>query len=356
MRGVGSPDDRRHRGGHPRAPGRHPVRRLRLRQPLRRKARVLTPGTDKPEAAVTDGRQSGPPIVFADFKQAFGRFRRDQITDNAAALTYYSLLSLFPALLFCAALLGVFGQQGLIDEAASYLRDAGAPSDTVDAVTGALEAAQAQRGTAIVALIIGLATALNGASGAFGAAGRALNTIFRVEEGRSFVKHKATDLMWTLFVMALVLITFVLIFLGGSLATDLFETIGLGESAAVAWKILRWPAALAVAMLIYAIVYYASPNVEVRKFRWISPGAVTGVLLWIIASALFFVYVSNFSSYSATYGAFAGAVVLLVWLWVTNLALLFGAELNAVVGLRRAKYLPQAYDGPVLPAKEPAEA
>ena len=236
------------------------------------------------------------------------------------------------------------------------MQDAGAPADTVDAVTGALESAQAQRGTAIVAMIIGLATALNGASGAFGAAGRALNKIFRVEEGRSFVKHKALDLLWTLGVMGLVLITFVLIFLGGSLATDLFNTIGLGESAALAWKILRWPAALAVAMLIYAIVYYASPNVEVRKFRWITPGAVTGVLLWIMASALFFLYVSNFSSYSATYGAFAGAVILLVWLWVTNLALLFGAELNAVVGLRRADYLPEAYDGPVLPAKEPAEA
>jgi len=108
-------------------------------------------------------------------------------------------------------------------------------------------------------------------------------------------------------------------------------------------------------MTMYAIVYYASPNVEIRHFHWISPGAVVGVLLWILASALFFVYVSNFSSYSATYGAFAGAVILLVWLWVTNVALLFGAELNAVVDLRRSRYLPESYDGPVLPAKEPAE-
>lgn len=355
MRGAGPPVHRGHHRRDPRPAGRHPVRRVRPRQPLRRQAGRLSRFSGK-RAAVTDGRQAGPPIALADFKQAFGRFRRDNITDNAAALTYYSLLSLFPALLFCAALLGVFGQQGLINDAADYLQDAGAPADTVNAVTGALEAAQEQRGTAIVALIIGLGTALNGASGAFGAAGRALNKIFRVEEGRGFVKHKALDLMWTLFVMALVLVTFVLIFLGGGLATDLFNTIGLGETAAIVWKIVRWPAALAVAMLIYAIVYYASPNVEVRKFRWISPGAVTGVILWIIASALFFVYVSNFSSYSATYGAFAGAVILLVWLWVTNLALLFGAELNAVVGLRRAKYLPEAYDGPVLPAKEPAEA
>ena len=351
MRGPRAAVDRRDHRCHPRAAGRHPDGRVRDRQPLRVEA-----GLSRRRAAVTDGRQAGPALELGDFKRAFARFRKDEITDNAAALTYYSLLSLFPALLFCAALLGVFGQQGLIDDAASYLRDAGAPPDTVEAVTSALAAAQEQRGTAIAALVIGLATALNGASGAFGAAGRALNKIFRVEEGRGFVKHKAMDLLWTLLVMALVLVTFVLIFLGGGLASDVFDTIGLGDSAAVVWRIARWPAALAVAMLIYAIVYYAAPNVEVRQFRWITPGAVTGVMLWILASALFFVYVSNFSSYSATYGAFAGAVILLVWLWVTNLALLFGAELNATVGLRRAEHLPAAYDGPVLPAKDPAEA
>ena len=321
-----------------------------------RKARRLSRSSDSAAAAVTDGRQAGPALTFPDFKAAFSRFRKDEITDNAAALTYYSLLALFPALLFCAAVLGVFGQQGLIDDAASYLRDAGAPQDTVDAVTGALQSAQEQRSKAIVALIVGLVISLNGASGAFGAAGRALNKIFRVEEGRGFVKHKAQDIAWTLCVMVLAMITFVLIFLGGGVADDLFGKIGLGDTAATVWMYVRWPAALVVAMTIYAIVYYAAPNVEVRHFRWITPGAVVGVVLWILASALFFVYVSNFSSYSATYGAFAGAVILLVWLWVTNVALLFGAELNAVVDLRRSKHLPETYDGPVLPAKEPAEA
>ena len=321
-----------------------------------RKARRLSRSSGSAAAAVTDGRQAGPALTFKDFKAAFSRFRKDEITDDAAALTYYSLLALFPALLFCAAVLGVFGQQGLIDDAASYLRDAGAPQDTVDAVTGALQSAQEQRSKAIVALIVGLVISLNGASGAFGAAGRALNKIFRVEEGRGFVKHKAQDIAWTLCVMVLAMITFVLIFLGGGVADDLFGKIGLGDTAATVWMYVRWPAALVVAMTIYAIVYYAAPNVEVRHFRWITPGAVVGVVLWILASALFFVYVSNFSSYSATYGAFAGAVILLVWLWVTNVALLFGAELNAVVDLRRSKHLPETYDGPVLPAKEPAEA
>jgi membrane protein len=223
-------------------------------------------------------------------------------------------------------------------------------------VIGALQTAQDNRGTALVALVIGLATSLYGASGAFGAAGRALNKIFRVQEGRGFVRHKVNDLLWTLIVAALGLVTFVLIFLGGGLAADVLGKIGLGETAASIWLVARWPAALGVAMTIYAIVYYAAPNVEVRRFRWMTPGAVAGVLLWILASAVFFVYVSNFSSYSATYGAFAGAVILLVWLWLTNVALLFGAELNAVVDLRRSPYLPLNYDGPVLPEKAPADA
>jgi membrane protein len=306
-------------------------------------------------AAAADVGDAGAALTAGDFKRAFARFRADQVTDNAAALTYYSLLSLFPALLFCAALLGVFGQSGLIDQAARYLDRAGAPPDTVNAVTGALRSALAQHGTAIVALIIGLATSLNGASGAFGAAGRALNKIFRVQEGRGFVRHKVNDLLWTLIVALLGLVTFTAIFLGGGLASDVLGKIGLGATAATIWLFVRWPVALAVAMTIYAIVYYAAPNLEVRRFRWITPGAVVGVALWIVASALFFVYVSHFSSYGATYGAFAGAVVLLVWLWLTNLVLLFGAELNAVVDLRRARHLPLDYDGPVLPAKEPAK-
>jgi membrane protein len=307
-------------------------------------------------SAEGDRRDAGPALQLGDFKRAFSRFRGDNITDNAAALTYYSLLSLFPALLFCAALLGVFGQSALIENAASYLERAGAPPDTVNAVTGALRSAMKQHSTAIVSLVIGLAVSLNGASGAFGAVGRALNKIFRVQEGRGFVRHKLNDLVWTLVVALLALITIVAIFLGGGLASDVLGKIGLGDTAATIWGIARWPVALAVTMTIYAIVYYAAPNVEVRRFRWISPGAVTGVALWIVASAGFFVYVSNFSSYGATYGAFAGVVILLIWLWLTNVVLLFGAELNAVVDLRRARHLPPDYDGPVLPAKEPAQA
>jgi membrane protein len=323
---------------------------------LGREARRLTARSGN-EAAADGGRRAGPAIELGDFVRAFKRFQKDIVTDYAAALTYYSLLSLFPLLLFCTALLGVFGQEALISEAASYLKDAGAPASTIDAVTSALSSAQKQRGTAWVALVIGLVTTLYGASGAFGAAGRALNHIFRVDEGRGFVKKKATNLLWTLIVAALALITFVLVFLGGGLATDVLGKIGLtGHFASSTWHWARWPAAVLVAMTIYAIVYYAAPNVEVPRFRWITPGSVVGVLAWIVASYGFFVYVSNFSSYSATYGAFAGVIVLLIWLWLTNIIMLYGAELNAVIELRRSPSRGVNYEGPVLPEKEPAEA
>jgi membrane protein len=306
-------------------------------------------------AVVEDGRP-GKPFVPRDLKAAFERFRADEMTDRAASLTYYSLLSLFPALLFGVAVLGVFGQEGLITDTADYLKTAGAPSETVDAVTSALESAQSQRSTAVTALVIGLALSLNAASSAFAAVGRALNRVWRVDEGRGFARRKVNDLLWTVVLIVLVLVTFVLIFLGGGLASDVLGLLGLGETAADIWRFARWPAAVLSAMLIYAVLYYAAPNVEVRRFQWITPGAVFGVLMWILASGLFFVYVSNFSSYSATYGAFAAVVILLVWMWLTNVVTLFGAELNAAIDVRRSPELPRGYEGPPLAAKEPAES
>jgi membrane protein len=316
---------------------------------------ALTPGSGIKAAVLDDGRP-GPAIRLEDFKRAAKRAKKDEITDMAAGLTYYALLSLFPALLFGVAVLGFFGQQALIADAADFLRSVGAPAETINAVTDALRSAQENRGTALGALVLGLVTSLYGASGAFGALGRALNRIWRVEEGRGFVKHKLHDMLWTVVVVALVLVTFVLVFLGGALSEFVFGQLGLGETTAEVWRYVRWPAALVAMILVYAVVYYAAPNVEVRRWQWITPGAVFGVITWLLASAGFFLYVSNFASYSATYGAFAAMVILLIWLWLTNLVLLFGAELNAVIDLRRSPNLPERYDGPPLPAKEPAEA
>jgi membrane protein len=295
-------------------------------------------------------------VKAGDFKRAFERFQKDEMTQRAAAVTYFALLSLFPALLVAVAILGAFGQEGLVSDASGYLKDAGAPPQTVDGVTRALRSAQSQRSTAVTALVIGTATALYGASGAFGAAGSALNQVWRVAEGRGFVKHKLHNLLWTVVLLLLSLITTVLLFLGGGIADDALGKIGLGETAAQIWQIARWPAALLSAMLIYAVVYYAAPNVQVRHWRYITPGAVFGVSAWILASLAFFFYVSNFSSYSATYGAFAAVVILLVWLYLTSSIMLLGAELNVVVDQRRAVHLPPGYDGPILPPKDPVSS
>jgi membrane protein len=290
----------------------------------------------------------------SDLKTAFDRFRADQVTDHAAALTYYSLLSLFPAILFAVAVLGFFGEQGLVADAVTYAEDAGAPEEVVGALEAFLQSATEDNRRALGAIVFGLGASLYGASGAFGAAGRALNAIWRVEEGRGFVRKKLNDLAWTLAVLVMVVISFVLIFLGGALAEDVLGAIGLGETAAAVWKVARWPAAMVSALVIYAIVYYAAPNVRIRRWQWVTPGALLGVTLWLLASGAFFLYVSQFASYGRTYGTFAGAVILLVWLWLTNTVLLLGAELNAVIRLRRSPSLPATYDGPPLAEKEPA--
>ncbi len=297
----------------------------------------------------------GPVVTAGDFKRAFQRFSKDEMSQRAAALTYYALLSLFPALLVAVSVLGVLGQESLVNDAANYLKDAGAPPEVVDAVTAALGSALRQRSTAGGALVIGLVTALYGASGAFNSVGSALNQAWRVEEGRGFVRRKLQNLMWTTLLIVLGIVTVVLLFLGGGLAHDVLGVIGLGDNVAAVWNVVRWPLALLAAMLMYAVVFYAAPNVEIRHWRYITPGAIFGVGASILASAGFFFYVSSFSSYSATYGAFAGVVILLIWINLSATVLLLGAELNAVVDLRRFRDLPDGYDGPVLPPKRPAE-
>ncbi len=265
-------------------------------------------------------------------RRAFAMFRRHGMTDWGASMTYFLVMSLFPALLVAISLLGLFGQQGLVTESVEYLRDAGAPSETIDAVERSLQGLIDSSGAkAGVGLALGLVVGLNGASGAFGAAGRALNKVFGVDEDRGFVRRKAADLMWTAIVIVLAIIALGSVILGGQVAIDVFGTIGLGETAGTIWTYARWLVALVAMMVLFAIIYAFAPDVEHRRFQWISPGAALGVLIWIVASGLFFLYVSNFSNYGATYGAFAGAVVLLLWLYITSLAFLLGGELNGEI-------------------------
>ncbi len=275
--------------------------------------------------------------MFDDLKGALKKFQADQMTDHAAALTYYAMMSLFPALLVIVSLLGVLGNQTLVGKAVDYARQNGAPSEVANALRSSLEGVVNGAGGAVsLTLVLGIAVALYGAAGAFGGAGRALNKVHGVEETRSFIPHKLSDLGWTLVVIVLTVVALFSVFLGGRIAGDLFGTIGLGDTAASIWRFVRWFVAIAAVLGVYAVEYAFAPNVNPRRVRIFTPGAFAGVLIWIVASAGFFLYVSNFGRYGATYGTFAGAVILLLWLYLTNLAFLFGAELNAVVDRRRA--------------------
>ena len=285
----------------------------------------------------------GPPWRrrLAVVRDAVARFREHDMTHHAAALTYYSLMSLFPALLVGVVLLGLIGQESTVEHVARYLTDHGAPKATVDAVRSSLHTAVNSRaGSSTALLVVGLAVALYGASGAFAAAGKALDVVVGKEDGPGFVRRKLTDLASTLLLIGLTMAVLVMVFLGGGVAHQLFDAIGLGHTAATVWNVVRWPAAVVVTMVIYSYVYAVAPSGR-RPLRWLTPGAAVAVLLWVLASAGFFAYVANFGSYNATYGAFATVVILLVWLWLSNVALLFGAELNAAVDRARGASAPR---------------
>src|SRR4051794_23837995 len=272
------------------------------------------------------GRASPPAIV----KRAFALFREHQMTDFAGVLTYFAMMSLFPALLLGVTVLGLVGQEGLVSEASDYLLRNGADPDTAAVVRKALDKVVTSSGGALgFALVVSVLLAINGASGAFAAAGRALNVVYGVEEDRGFVRRKFTDIGVTLVVVVLFLVVLVALFLGGQIADDLLGKIGVGATRKAVWSIARWPAALVAAMVGYALVYAFAPNIVPRRFRWITPGAAFGVVLWIVLSIGFAIYVKNFSTYGAAYGVFGAAIILLLWLYLSANAYLFGAEVNA---------------------------
>jgi membrane protein len=258
-------------------------------------------------------------------------FYDDQMTHHAAALTYYSLMSLFPALLLAISLLAIVGEYPrTYDAIISYLRDV-VPASLLEPLDQSLRSAFRAKGTATTTLVISVVLAFYGTTGVLEAARRALNVVFEISGGRSFLRRKAVDIVSTVILMALILVSLVLAFIGGGFAQDLLGFVGLGEDVARVWNDLRWPAAVLVAMLVFSFVYYVTPDVQHRSFRWITPGAIVGVLLWLVASYGFSLYLSRIADVGAIYGTFAGAIVLVVWLWLTNVALLFGAELNAEI-------------------------
>jgi membrane protein len=264
-------------------------------------------------------------------KRTLVSFYDDQLTHHAGALTYYSLMSLFPATLLALSLLGLLGQypetyNAIID----YLDDV-APASVVDPLDRSLRTALQNKGTAVTALMVSVVVALYGTTGALEAARRALNVVFEAKAGRSFLHRKAVDVVSTLILMTLVLASLVMVFVGGRFAEDMFGYVGLGSTAADVWSWLRWPGAFLAATLAFSYVYYVTPDVEQRAFHWLTPGAVAGVLVWLLASIGLSAYLSSIGNIGALYGTFTAAIVLVGWLWLTNVALLFGAELNAEI-------------------------
>jgi membrane protein len=258
-------------------------------------------------------------------------FYDDQMTHHAAALTYYALMSLFPTVLLAVSLLSLVGQYPeTYDAIIGYLRGV-APAEVVAPLDSSLRGALQSKGTAATTLVVSVVVVLYGTTGVLEASRRALNVVFEVRSGRSFLRRKAVDVASTFVLMVLVLVSLVLVFVGGRFAADLLGFVGLGSTAAQVWSIARWPAAVLVAMVLFSFVYYVTPDVQHRAFRWITPGAVAGVLLWLGASYAFSLYLKSIAQVSAIYGAFTAAIVLVGWLWLTNVALLFGAELNAEI-------------------------
>ena len=284
-------------------------------------------------------------------KRTVKEFREDNLTDWAAALTYYGVLAVFPALLALISVLGLLGSsatQPLIDNVGTV-----APGPAKEIFTSAIENLQKSQGAAGIVFIVGLAGALWSASGYVAAFMRASNAIYEVEEGRPVWKTLPTRVLTTLVLLLMLAAVAIGVAVTGPLADQVGKVLGIGKSALTVWDIAKWPAILLLVITMFAILYWAAPNVKHPKFRWVSPGGAVGVLLWIVASAAFAFYVANFGSYNKTYGALAGVIIFLVWLWISNIAILLGAEFNAE--LERGRQIEKGQPAEKEPFLEPRD-
>jgi membrane protein len=267
-------------------------------------------------------------------RRTFKGFQKDNLTDWGAALTYYGILSIFPALLVLVSVLGLIGEpatQPLLDNLEEV-----APGPAQDILTSAIENLQGSGGAAGVFFVIGILGAIWAASGYVAAFMRASNAIYAMEEGRPIWKTIPLRVGLTVLLMTLTAISAVAVTVTGGLANEVGNLLGLGDTAVTVWGIAKWPVLLLLVSFMFAVLYWAAPNVKQPGFRWISPGGILAVIGWVIASAAFAFYVANFGSYNKTYGALAGPIVFLVWLWISNLMILLGAEFNAELERGRA--------------------
>jgi membrane protein len=286
---------------------------------------LSTPRWETPSAmGPTDmSRRSWGGIV----KRTFTEFKEDNATDWAAALTYYGVLSIFPALIALVSIIGLIGDSAtkpLLDNLGGF-----APGPAHDILENALNGLTQSRGGASLLFIVGIAGAIWSASAYIGAFIRASNAIWDVEEGRPIWKTIPLRLVITVVMLILLTATAIAVTVTGPLAEKVGGLIGVGDAAVTAWDIAKWPVLVLIVSLMFSVLYYAAPNVRQPGFGWVTPGGVLAVVVWMIVSALFGIYVANFGSYNKTYGSFGAVIIFLVWLWLTNVAILLGAELNA---------------------------
>jgi membrane protein len=267
--------------------------------------------------------------MWAALRRTVREFRADNLTDWAAALTYYGVLAIFPALIVLVSGLGLIGKsatQPLIDNLSEV-----APGPAQDIFTSAIENIENSQGAAGAFFVIGLLTAVWSASGYIGAFMRASNAIYGVSEDRPIWKALPVRVGLTVLLMVLTAVTAVGVTISGGLAEEVGNLLGVGGTAVDVWNLAKWPVLLLLVSLMFAVLYWAAPDVKHPGFRWITPGSVLAVLGWVVASLAFAFYVANFGSYNKTYGALAGPIIFLVWLWISNVMILLGAELNSVL-------------------------
>jgi membrane protein len=269
------------------------------------------------------------PSLLATVKRTVTEFREDNMSDWAAALTYYGLLSLFPALIALVSIVGLVGDPVSTTRTVTEIVTKLGPSSAADTFAGPIKSITSHRSAAGILLVVGLATALWSASGYVGAFMRAANVIYETPEGRPFWKLRPLQIFVTLVMLLLLAAVALALVLTGPVVDAVAGPLGVGSTAVSIWNIAKWPVLLAVVVTMFAVLFYAAPNVKLVGFRWVTPGAILAIVLWLIASAAFAFYVANFGSYDKTYGTLGGVVCLLVWFWITNVALLLGMELNS---------------------------
>jgi membrane protein len=267
--------------------------------------------------------------AFATLKRTLTEFSEDGLTDWAASLTYYGLLSLFPALIALVSILGVFGDPERTTATITDVVTQLGPSTAADTFSGPIESITSNRGAAGILFFVGLGTALWSASGYIGAFMRAANVIYETPEGRPFWKLRPLQVLVTLVMVVLLALVALALVLTGPVVDAVASSIGIGSTATTIWDIAKWPVLLGVVVLMFTVLFYAAPNARLGGVKRVLPGVVVGLAVWLAASAAFALYVANFGSYDKTYGALGGVVVMLVWFWLTNVSLLLGLELNA---------------------------